>query len=200
MVDQILAALEAGETEKAKWLVQAILHMNGVSRVQLSKGSMNINGPLSAADLPTLLDTLLETQISPEPSTDTTWRSRLKSAATSLRESSASDSESGPEPEPTAASATPQVRPLPSNRKYWPAEAKDVFWSLVRQLNKYDKENSDQGQRSPLQLSIAEEATRRWWNVEHHDQLQPSGRTVEAVRKAAAGLGRVEWIVPDSGF
>jgi len=77
---------------------------------------------------------------------------------------------------------------LHSNRKYWPAEAKDVFWHLVRQLNKYDKEATEAGHKSPLQLAMSEEATRSWWRSEY-ELFEPSTSDRVAVEKAAGALG-----------
>jgi len=186
MLDQLFTFLSAGNMEKAKWLVQAALLSNGVSKVESLRGSTKTQIPLSACDLPTLLDTLSETPTSTALSLDDTLRSRLKSAATRLRTSSGSSSESGQAKEPAAASATPPPRPLSSNRKYWPAEEKDNFWSLVRQLNAYDKESTAQGTKSPLQLSVAEAVIRRCWSVDH---AVVSDRDRERVNQISSHLG-----------
>ena len=195
MVGPVFDALNACQWEKAKWLVQAVLLSNGVSKVESLRGSTKTLIPLSACDLPTLLDTLSETQTSTALSMDDTLRSRLKSAATRLRTSSGSSSESGPAKEPAAASVTPPPRPLSSNRKYWPAEEKDNFWSLVRQLNAYDKESTAQGTKSPLQLSVAEAVIRRCWSVDH---AVVSDRDRLAATEACASLGfELLSVVPD---
>ena len=186
MVDALLGALNNNQLEKSKWLVQAILLSSGTSKVQSSKGSTTTLVPLSAVDLPTLLDTLSEIPTSPDLSMDDTSRSKLKSAAILLRTSSGSNSGSGHSEVPAAQSSTPPVMPLSSNRKFWPAEEKDNFWSLVRQLNAYDKESTAQGTKSPLQLSIAEAVIRRSWNVDH---VMVSDRDRVAATEACAAFG-----------
>jgi hypothetical protein len=163
MVNKILETMRAKKWEEAKWLAETTLLSNGVSKVTQSSGSTSYQVPLSAADLPTLLDMLLEIQTPTGPLGDATSRSSLSKAAEYLRKFSGTGSDSGPAPEHPAPSSTPSSKRLPSNRKYWPAAAKDEFWSLVRQLNKYDKENMEGGQKSPLQLSISEQIIRQCW-------------------------------------
>lgn len=167
MVEKMLDALDSQNWEEARWLADAILRMNGISKVQSSKGSTKTTIPLSAADLPTLLDMLLETRISTGVSKGSTWKSKLKSLVKSLPSFSNTDFSSGQEQGQRAAGSPQQRRPLPSRRRYWPGEAKDVFWNLVRSLNKYDKEHAPQGKKSPIQLAVAEEITRRWWEIEY---------------------------------
>jgi hypothetical protein len=106
-------------------------------------------------------------------SEESTWRSRLKSLVKSLPDSSTRDSMNGQQQAQRASGQTQGKRYLPSKRKYWPGEAKDVFWDLVRALNKYDKEHAPGGTKSPIQLDVAEEATRRWWEMEHGYRLSP---------------------------
>ena len=146
--------------------MEAILHFKEVSRAQSSKYSTKTLVPLSAVDLRTLLVTLLETPTSTDPSGESMWRSKLKSLVNDLPKSSTTDStswqESGTQP---AAGSQASYRPLPSRRRYWPGEAKDVFWNSVRALNKYDKEQKRD--KSPIQLAVAEEITRRWWRLEY---------------------------------
>jgi hypothetical protein len=167
MMGTLLNALDEEKWEEAKWLASAILRSNGILKVQSSVGSTKTQIPSSGADLPTLLGTLLETPISTEAWEDTTWRSRLSSAASALQESNGTDSKSGQTPEPVVDGSPQSRKPLPSKRQYWPGEAKDVFWNLVRSLNAYDKEFS-KGVKSPIQLQVAEEATRRWWRMEYN--------------------------------
>lgn len=100
-----------------------------------------------------------------EPSEESMWRSKLSSLAKNLPTSSSSDSGSGQEQEQPASGATTRPKRLPSRRRYWPGEAKDVFWDLVRKLNKYDRDH--ELDKSPIQLDVAEEATRRWWELEY---------------------------------
>lgn len=163
MVDQLISALQEGKKEEATWLVQAILHSSGVSKIPSSDGSTRGSVPLSAADLPTLLDILLETPTSPVASVDSTLKSKLRSQAKSLHGSNSAGSQSGTASERGQSGSTQPNRPLSSNRKYWPRPAKTVFWDLVRELNAWDKENMKKGERSPIQLDVAEEATRQWW-------------------------------------
>ena len=127
-LEDLIAAIEGQNWERARWHVEAQLHLRGVYKVRSSKHSTETMILPSAADLRTLLDTLLETLISTDQSTESTSRSKIK---------------------------------------YWPGEAKDVFWSLVKRLNNYDKEHSPGGRKSPIQLAVAEEATRRWWRMEY---------------------------------
>jgi hypothetical protein len=77
---------------------------------------------------------------------------------------------------------------LHSNRKYWPREAKDVFWHLVRQLNKFDREATEAGSKSPLQLATSERITRSWWRSEY-EIFEPSAADKVAVEAAAQALG-----------
>lgn len=165
--DKLLVALENRREKEARWHAEAILHLNGVSNAQSSKHSMNSLVPLSAVDLPTLLDTLLGIQTLQGVSAGSTWRLKLKSQAKSLRDSKNTDSKSGRKQEQPAAGLPARIKPLPSRRQYWPGEAKDVFWNLVRSLNKYDKKHAPQGKKSPIQLEVAEEITRRWWEDEY---------------------------------
>jgi len=167
LAHQLISALQESKWEEAKWHAQAMLRLKGVSKARSSKSSTNTQVPLSAVDLPTLLDTLLATPTSQDPSTDSTWRSKLKSLAKNLPDFSTSDSTIGTSPEPAAPGSIASKKPLPSNRKYWPKEAKGVFWDLVRSLNKYDKEFAPGGTKSPIQLDVAEECTRRWWELEY---------------------------------
>ena len=191
MIEKVIGSLASGRHEEARWLVEAVLHMNGVSKAQSSSTSTLAMVPLSAVDLPTLVDMLLEIPTLQDPSADSTWRSRLKSARDALKKSNGTDSGSGQAKQnQPAQSSTTQSRPLPSNRKYWPGDAKDTFWSLVRLLNKYDKENMEGGQRSPLQLSVAEAVTRRCWNLERIDEPVVS----DADRALVVGLAQ-EWEV-----
>lgn len=187
--EAILDTMRRREWEKAKWMTEALLRKNQVSKGERSLGSTKVQVPLSAVDLPTLLDMLLETQTPTGPLVDGTSRSSLRKAAEYLRKSSGTNSESGQEQGPTAASPTPSTRPLHSNRKYWPAEAKDVFWSLVKDLNKYDKAATEQGTKSPLQLSVAEEVTRRWWNLEKEIKIELPKGDRRAVEMACSALG-----------
>jgi hypothetical protein len=173
VIEKLMTALEAEKWEDATWHAQAILRLNGVSRLQSSIGSTRHPIPLSAADLPTLLGMLLETQTLRGVSEESTWRSRLKSLVKSLPDSSTRDSMNGQQQAQRASGQTQGKRYLPSKRKYWPGEAKDVFWDLVRALNKYDKEHAPGGTKSPIQLDVAEEATRRWWEMEHGYRLSP---------------------------
>ena len=167
MVNKLIAALEGEKWEDARWFVEAALQQRGVSKRRSKTHSTNTPLPLSAFDLPTLLDTLLETPTSTDPSGGSMWRSRLSVLVKSLRESSTSNSSTGPIPGLLAVGSRPRPKRLPSRRQYWPGDAKDVFWNLVRSLNKYDKEFSPQGRKSPIQLEIAEAVTRRWWEVEY---------------------------------
>lgn len=187
--EKILEVMRGREWQKAKWMCEALLRKNGVSRVERLSGSTKALVPVSAADLPTLLDMLLETQTPTGPLVGDTSRSSLRKAAEYLRKSSGTNSEGGHKQEPAAPSSTPSVKPLPSNRKYWPGEAKDVFWSLVKQLNKYDKEHAAQGQRSPLQLLVAEEATRRWWNLEKEVTYEPTEKDQRDMAMVCSALG-----------
>ena len=166
MVNKLLAALEKKHWKEARWLVEALLHLKKVSRVQSSKHSTKTLVPLSAVDLRTLLVTLLATPTSTDPSGGSMWRSKLNALVKSLPGSSSIDSANGQasETQPAAGSQT-GYRPLPSRRRYWPGEAKDVFWNMVRALNKYDKEQ--EREKSPIQLAVAEEITRRWWELEY---------------------------------
>ena len=190
----ILATMRAKKWKEAKWQSEALLRLNQVSRVEVLHGSTKTQVPLSAADLPTLLGMLLETLTPTGSSQDATSRSSIRKAITYLNQSSGTNSESGQRLEPAAPSSTPLSKPLSSNRKYWPGEAKDVFWSLVKRLNKYDKENSSGGQMSPLQLFVAEESVRRWWGLENEIDLP-----AETVKVAAAALGaEVIWVRPES--
>lgn len=161
------AAIVKKDWGNVRWLVEATLLSRGVCKLESSLGSTTTRIPLSAADLPTLLDILSETLTSQELSTVGTSRSKLSQVATSLRKSNESGLTSGPSAAPAAAGSTPPVKRLPSNRKYWPGDAKDVFWNLVRSLNKYDKEYMPGGRKSPIQLEAAEWVTRKWWRLEH---------------------------------
>lgn len=195
--EQILETMRRKEWAKAKWMTEALLLKNGVSRGERSFGSTKTPVPLSAIDLPTLLDMLLGIQTPTGSLVEGTSRSSLRKAVEYLRKNSGTNSDAGPEQEPSAASPTQSIRPLHSNRKYWPGEAKDVFWSLVRQLNKYDKESTEAGQRSPLQLSIAEEATRRWWRLEYDVEIKISERDRKMLEMASSALGSTGFeIVP----
>jgi hypothetical protein len=165
--ESLFAALESGRLEEAKWHAQAILHLKGISKVQSSKHSIKTSIPLSACDLPTLLDTLLAIQTSTDPLLDDTSSARLKSLAKSLRNSSTSDSSTGPVADPPSRGSRPSIKRLHSNRKYWPQSAKTVFWDVVRNLNQYDKELAKGGKKSPIQLLVAEEITRRHWEDEN---------------------------------
>jgi len=167
VIDKLIAALEAEKWKEATWHAQAILRLRGVCKAQSSKSSTNILVPLSAVDLRTLLDTLLATPTSQDQSTGGTWRSRLKSLVKNLPDFKPDDSTSGTSPKPQSLGSIRSKRQLPSNRKYWPKEAKGVFWDLVRSLNKYDKEFAPGGTKSPIQLDVAEECTRRWWEMEY---------------------------------
>ena len=187
--EKILDTMRAKKWKEAKWLTEALLRSKGVSKAVLSHGSTKSRVPLCAADLPTLLGMLLEIPTPTESWMDGTSRSSLRKAITYLRKSSGTSCETGQVEEPTAPSSIPLIKPLSSNRKYWPGSAKDVFWYLVKALNKYDKENMPGGQRSPLQLSIAEAAVREWWRADVHPD------DVLAVEKAASSLGaEVAWI------
>ena len=165
MYQDLLDTLNSQKWEEARWHARAMLHLKGVSKAQSSKHSTKTLVPLSAVDLRTLLVTLLETPISTDPSEDGMWRSRLKSLVKSLPESSVTDSKSGQGQGQQSAGSQARRKPLPFKRRYWPGEAKDVFWNLVRSLNKYDKEFMKK--KSPIQLQVAEEATRRWWEMEY---------------------------------
>jgi hypothetical protein len=171
MINQLVEALNKGEKEKATWLAQAILRLNGVCKAPSSKGSTQHLIPLSGADLPTLLGILLEIPTLRGASEESTWRSKLKSLVKNLPDSSTRGSQSGTSRTRPRAGSIRSKRRLPSNRKYWPKDAKDVFWNLVRSLNKYDKEFAPGGTKSPIQLDVAEECTRRWWEMEHGYQV-----------------------------
>ena len=189
MVGKLIASLETGNLKEARWLAEATLLARGVSKTQRSGSSTKGDTiPLSAVDLQTLLGMLLETPTSQAASMDATSRSKLKLAQESLQKSNGLRCVSGPGPAPTAPLPPPPKKPLPSNRKYWPKEAKDVFWHLVRQLNKFDKEATEAGTKSPLQLATSEAATRSWWRSEH-EIYAPSLNDQKSVESAAAALG-----------
>jgi hypothetical protein len=171
MVDKLILALEGQKWEEARWLAQAILHLKGVSKAQSSKHSTKSQVPLCAVDLRTLLDTLLETPTSTDLSGESMWRSKLKSLVKSLPSSSSAGSTSGQKGTAPVAGSQPSYKPLPSKRQYWPGEAKDVFWDMIRELNTYDKEQGND--KSPIQLLVAEEITRRWWEVEYEGSSDP---------------------------
>ena len=166
-LEDLIAALEGQNWKDARWHAEAQLHLRGVYKVRSSKHSTETMIQPSAADLRTLLDTLLETLISTDQSTESTSRSKLKSLVKSLPSSKSTGSGSGQEAEQPAAGSPAKRKRLPSKRQYWPVEAKDVFWSLVKRLNEYDKKHSPGGRKSPIQLAVAEEATRRWWRMEY---------------------------------
>jgi len=181
MLQKLINTLSSENWEEARWLAEAILHLNEVSRVQSSKHSTKTLVPLSAVDLRTLLVTLLEIQTLQGVSMDSTSRSKLKSFLNNPSLSNATASNSGQKQEPAAAGSRAKPRRLPSKRRYWPGEAKDVFWNLVRSLNKYDKEFMPQGKKSPVQLEVAEEITRRWWELEYGNQSPVVKRRRERV-------------------
>ena len=49
---------------------------------------------------------------------------------------------------------------LPKSVKHWPYRSKDVFYTVVKQLNQFDRENSPNGKLGPLNGWIAEEVAR----------------------------------------
>lgn len=193
--EKILELMREKKWEEAKWVSEALLRSKGVSKAEVLHGSTKMQLPLSAADLPTQLGMLLEIQTPTGPLVDDTSRSSIKKAITYLQKNSGTNSETGPTEAQPAPSSTPSRKRLHSNRKFWPGEAKDVFWSLVKRLNKYDKEATTEGDRSPLQLWVAEEATRQWWRGRFN--VQPDKADEARVDQAARTLGcEVAWIRP----
>ena len=192
MIEKLISALEENRGKEARWLAEAILLSRGESKTQRSGSSTKGDTvPLSAVDLLTLLDILLEIQTLPAALMAATSRSKLKLARANLQKSNGTNSVSGQRPEPTAPSPPPPRKPLHSNRRFWPSEAKDVFWHLVRQLNKYDKGSTEEGHKSPLQLATSEAATRSWWRSEY-EIYAPSLSDRKDVEAAASALGGCE--------
>ena len=55
---------------------------------------------------------------------------------------------------------TTRKKSLPKDVKYWPRGSKDTFYTVVKALNAWDRENAPGGRSSPLNGWVAEAVAR----------------------------------------